>query len=133
MTTPIFHNFENAPTHVAPFSHAVECDGWIQLTGQMPTDPNDDDQPLAAGIGLQTRRVMDNLVIVLQELGLGLEHVLSCRVYLTEFERDYEMMNNTYQSYFSPNRLPARTCVGVTALARDALVEIDMIARRSTG
>jgi len=133
MTTPIFHNFENAPTHVAPFSHAVECDGWIQLTGQMPTDPNDDDQPLAAGIELQTRRVMDNLVIVLQELGLGLEHVLSCRIYLTEFERDYEMMNNTYQSYFSPNRLPARTCVGVTALARDALVEIDMIARRSTG
>ena len=133
MTTPIFHNFENAPTHVAPFSHAVECDGWIQLTGQMPTDPNDDDQPLAAGIELQTRRVMDNLVIVLQGLGLGLEHVLSCRVYLTEFERDYEMMNNTYQSYFSPNRLPARTCIGVTALARDALVEIDMIARRSTG
>ena len=133
MITPIFHNFENAPTHVAPFSHAVECDGWIQLTGQMPTDPNDDDQPLAAGIELQTRRVMDNLVIVLQGLRLGLEHVLSCRVYLTEFERDYEMMNNTYQSYFSPNRLPARTCIGVTALARDALVEIDMIARRSTG
>ena len=133
MTTPIFHNFENAPTHVAPFSHAVECDGWIQLTGQMPTDPNDDDQPLAAGIELQTRRVMDNLIIVLQGLGLGLQHVLSCRVYLTEFERDYELMNNTYQSYFSPNRLPARTCIGVTALARDALVEIDMIARRSTG
>ena len=132
MTTPIFHNFDEAPTHVAPFSHAVECDGWIQLTGQMPTDPNDDDQPLVAGIELQTRRVMDNLVIVLQGLGLGLEHVLSCRVYLTEFERDYEMMNKTYQSYFSPNRLPARTCVGVTALARDALVEIDMIARRST-
>ena len=133
MTTPIFHNFDEAPTHVAPFSHAVECDGWIQLTGQMPTDPNDDDQPLVAGIELQTRRVMDNLVIVLQGLGLGLEHVLSCRVYLTEFERDYELMNNTYQSYFSPNRLPARTCIGVTALARDALVEIDMIARRSTG
>ena len=132
MTTPIFHNFENAPTHVAPFSHAVECDGWIQLTGQMPTDPNDDDQPLAAGIELQTRRVMDNLIIVLQGLRLDLQHVLSCRVYLTEFERDYELMNNTYQSYFSPNRLPARTCIGVTALARDALVEIDMIARRST-
>jgi reactive intermediate/imine deaminase len=133
MTTPIFHNFENAPTHVAPFSHAVECNGWIQLTGQMPTDPNDDDQLLAAGIELQTRRVMDNLIIVLQGLGLGLQHVLSCRVYLTEFQRDYELMNNTYQSYFSPNRLPARTCIGVTALARDALVEIDMIARRSTG
>jgi reactive intermediate/imine deaminase len=130
MTTPIFHNFENAPTHVAPFSHAVECDGWIQLTGQMPTDPNDDDQPLTAGIEQQTHRVMDNLVIVLQGLGLGLKHVLSCRVYLTQFQRDYEIMNKVYKSYFPLSRLPARTCVGVTALARDALVEIDMIARR---
>ena len=130
MTTPIFHNFDNAPTHVAPFSHAVESDGWIQLTGQMPTDPNDDDQPLSVGIELQTRRAMDNLVIVLQGLGLDLKHVLSCRVYLTKFERDYETMNKVYQSYFHLDRLPARTCVGVTALARDALVEIDMIARR---
>ena len=76
MSAPIFHNFNEAPTQVAPFSHAVECDGWIQLTGQMPTDPNDDDRPLAEGIELQTRRVMDNLVIVLRGLGLGLEHVL---------------------------------------------------------
>ena len=133
MTTPIFHNFDNAPTHVAPFSHAVESDGWIQLTGQMPTDPNDDDQPLSVGIELQTRRAMDNLVIVLQGLGLGLKHVLSCRVYLTKFERDYETMNKIYQSYFPLDRLPARTCVGVTALARDALVEIDMIATRPSG
>ena len=133
MTTPIFHNFDEAPTHVAPFSHAVECDGWIQLTGQMPTDPNNDDQPLVAGIELQTRRVMDNLVIVLQGLGLGLKHVLSCRVYLTKFERDYETMNKIYQSYFSLDRLPTRTCVGVTALARDALVEVDMVAKRSSG
>ena len=130
MPTPIFHNFNEAPTHVAPFSHAVEYDGWIQLTGQMPTDPNNDDQPLAAGIELQTRRVMDNLIIVLQGLGLGLQHVLSCRVYLTNFERDYETMNMVYQSYFSLDRLPARTCIGVTALARDALVEVDMVAKR---
>ena len=133
MSAPIFHNFNEAPTQVAPFSHAVECDGWIQLTGQMPTDPNDDDRPLAEGIELQTRRVMDNLVIVLRELGLGLEHALSCRVYLTEFARDYSAMNLIYRSYFPADRLPARTCVGVTALARDALVEIDMIVRRPSG
>ena len=133
MSAPIFHNFNEAPTQVAPFSHAVECDGWIQLTGQMPTDPNDDDRPLAEGIELQTRRVMDNLVIVLRGLGLGLEHVLSCRVYLTEFARDYSAMNLIYQTFFPRDRLPARTCVGVTALARDALVEIDMIARRPSG
>ena len=130
MSDPIFHNFSTAPTHVAPFSHAVESDGWIQLTGQMPTDPDDDAAPLADGVADQTRRVMDNLIIVLDGLGLGLEHVLSCRVFITEFKRDYDEMNDVYKSYFPANRLPARTCVGVTGLARDALVEIDMIAKR---
>ena len=130
MSEPIFHNFAQAPTHVAPFSHAVECDGWIQLTGQMPTDPDDDSRPLPEGIKAQTRRVMDNLIIVLKGLGLGLEHVLSVRAYITDFERDYAAMNETYKSYFPPDRLPARTCIGVTGLARGALVEIDMVARR---
>ena len=73
---------------------------------------------------------MDNLIIVLEGLGLGLEHVLSTRVYITEFKRDYEDMNNTYKSYFPADRRPARTCIGVTGLARDALVEIDMVAKR---
>jgi reactive intermediate/imine deaminase len=127
---PIFHNFDKAPTHVAPFSHAVEADGWVQLTGQMPTHPDDDSAPLPDGIEAQTRRVMDNLVIVLEGLDLNLSNVLSCRVYLTEFARDYETMNQIYRSYFLPDRLPARTCIGVTGLARCALVEIDMVARR---
>ena len=127
---PIFHNFETAPTHVAPFSHAVELNGWIQITGQMPTDPNDDLAPLAEGIEAQTRRVMDNLIIVLDGLGLTLAEVLSCRVYLTEFKRDFELMNDVYRSYFPSERLPARTCIGVTGLARDALVEVDMVAHR---
>ena len=130
MSDPIFHNFSSAPTHVAPFSHAVESDGWIQITGQMPTDPDDGSAPLPEGVEAQTRRVMDNLIIVLEGLGLGLEHVLSTRVYVTEFKRDYEDMNNTYKSYFPADRRPARTCIGVTGLARDALVEIDMVAQR---
>ena len=130
MAGPIFHNFAAAPTHVAPFSHAVECDGWIQLTAQMPTDPEDDSKPLPEGVEAQTRRVMDNLIIVLEGLGLGLEHVLSARVYITHFQRDYGAMNAVYKSYFPPDRLPARTCIGVTGLARDALVEIDLVARR---
>ena len=127
---PVFHFFPAAATPVAPFSHAVEWDGWVQLTGQMPTDPNDDTAPLADGVEAQTRRVMDNLIIVLSELHLGLRHVLSCRVYLTEFKRDYALMKRIYETYFEADRLPARTCIGVTGLARDALVEIDMVARR---
>ena len=130
MSGPIFHNFSTAPTPVAPFSHAVECDGWVQLTGQMPTNPDDDSKPLPDGVAAQTRRVMDNLTIVLGELRLSLDHVLSVRVFITEFERDYDAMNEAYKSYFPTNRLPARTCVGVTGLARNALVEIDMVAKR---
>ena len=130
MTVPVFHNFSSAPTHVAPFSHAVEFDGWVQLTGQMPTDPIDDTKPLPDGIQAQTRRVLDNLAIILNEMQLGMENVLSTRVFLTNFKRDYEPMNNIYKSYFANDRLPARTCVGVTDLALGALVEIDMVARR---
>jgi len=130
MPVPIFHNFTSAPTHVAPFSHAVEFDGWVQLTGQMPTDPVDGSSLLPVGIQAQTRRVMDNLIIILNEMQMGLENALSTRVFLTNFKRDYEPMNNIYKSYFANDRLPARTCVGVTDLALGALVEIDMIARR---
>jgi reactive intermediate/imine deaminase len=119
-----------APTPVAPFSHAVEVDGFVFLTGQMPTDPDDDAAPLPRGIDAQTRRVMDNLILVLSGVGLGLEHVVAARAYLTHFERDYGPMNDAYRSYFPPDRLPARTCIGVTGLARGALVEIDFIARR---
>jgi len=96
----------------------------------MPTNPIDDSKPLPDGIEAQTRRVMDNLELVLKELGLSLEHVTSARAFLTEFERDYEVMNEVYASYFPADRRPARTCIGITALARGALVEIDMIARR---
>ena len=130
MSAPVFHMVGAAPTPVAPFSHAVESDGWVLITGQMPTDPDDDALPLPAGVEAQTRRVMDNLLIVLEGLGLDLEHVLQARVYLTEFRRDYAAMNATYASYFPADRRPARTCIGVTGLARDALVEIDLVARR---
>lgn len=130
MSEPSFHMIDGAPQPVAPFSHVVEVDGWLFLTGQMPTFPDEPDRPLPKGIEAQTQRTMDNLIIVLEGMGLGLEHVVQARVYLTEFERDYAAMNETYQSYFSADRRPARTCVGVSGLAVGALVEIDMVARR---
>jgi len=119
-----------APTPVAPFSHVVAADGWLFVTGQMPTDPTNDAAPLPVGIEAQTRRVLDNLTLVLAGAGSHLEEVVFARVYLTDFKRDYASMNATYKSYFAPGRLPARTCIGVTGLARDALVEIDLLARR---
>ncbi|HZS81270.1 MAG TPA: RidA family protein [Stellaceae bacterium] len=130
MTDRIFHMIAGAPAPVAPFSHAVEIEGWLFVTGQMPTWPDDDSRPLPEGIEAQTRRVMDNLVLVLKGAGYALGDVVSARVYLTQFARDYAAMNAVYEGYFPPGRLPARTCVGVTGLARGALVEIDLVARR---
>ncbi len=130
MGLPEFIMVEKAPQPVATFSHAAEIDGWVFLTGQMPTWPGEPDKVLPEGIDAQTRRVMDNLEIVLDGVGLGLENVVQARVYITDFERDYEVMNQAYQSYFAPGKLPARTCIGVTGLAVGALVEIDVVARR---
>lgn len=127
---PEFHMISGGPRPVAPFSHAVEADGWVILTGQMPTDPAAPDAPLPHGIVAQTHQVMQNLEIVLKGVGLDLSHVVQCRCFLTGFDRDYAAFNETYQSYFPKDRRPARTTVGVTALAVGALVEIDCIARR---
>ena len=73
---------------------------------------------------------MRNLQAVLQGCGLTLANVLQVRIYLTRFEQDYAAMNTAYASWFPVGKRPARTCVGVTALAKGALIEIDMVARR---
>lgn len=124
-----FHMITGGPTPVAPFSHAVEADGFVFVTGQMPDRPGSPGE-LPDGIVSQTRAVMENLKIVLGGIDLGLEHIVMSRIYLTRFKEDYAAMNDTYREYFPADRLPARTCVGVTGLAYDALIEIDLVARR---
>jgi 2-iminobutanoate/2-iminopropanoate deaminase len=125
----LFHIIAGGPKPVAPFSHAVESDGFVFVTGQMPDSPEAPGR-LPEGIVAQTRNVMANLQVVLAGLGLGFEHVVMSRVYLTHFQDDYTAMNEIYRGYFAPDRLPARTCVGVTGLAYDARIEIDLVARR---
>jgi reactive intermediate/imine deaminase len=119
-----------APDPVAPFSHAVEVDGWVFVTGQMPFSGTSNSSAYPEGIEAQTRQVMENLKRVLAGCGHALEHVVAARIFVTRFEEDYERMNRVYAGYFAAGKLPARTCVGVTALARGARVEIDFIARR---
>lgn len=130
MSLPIRHIVAGAPRPVAPFSHAVEAGGFVFVTGQMPTDPAAPDAPLPEGLAAQARRVMDNLRIVLGGVGLGFEHVVMARIYLAEFRRDYAAFNALWPGFFPDGQLPARTTVGVTALALDALVEIDLVAKR---
>lgn len=76
----------------------------------------------------QTLQVVANLRLVLLGAGMEWSHIVHARIYLTQFERDYAAMNEAWRMCFPPGRLPARTCIGVTALARSALVEIDLVA-----
>jgi 2-iminobutanoate/2-iminopropanoate deaminase len=125
----IFHMIPGGPKPVGPFSHAVEIDGLVFITGQMPDTP---ETPgiLPDDVVAQTKAVMANLLTVLEGLGLGFQHVVMTRIYLTRFKQDYAAVNDTYRRYFAEDRLPARTCVGVNGLAYDALIEIDLVARR---
>lgn len=130
MSATLFHMIGGAPDPVAPFSHAVEADGWVFVTGQMPFTGTSNTSPYPDTIEGQTRQVMANLNTVLEGIRLSFADVVSVRVFLTHFDEDYARMNAVYAEYFAPGKRPARTCVGVTGLARGARIEIDMIARR---
>ena len=120
-------SFSSGPQKVAPFSHAVRAGDYLFVTGQMPTLKNDNTKLVDGGIEAQTHQVMKNLLEVLNAAGSSLEKVIFARVYLVNFG-DFDKMNSVYASYFAKDKLPARTCIGVTGLAVGASVEIDFIA-----
>ena len=120
-------SFSSAPQKVAPFSHAVRAGEYLFITGQMPTLKNDSTELVDGGIEAQTHQVMKNLLEVLDAAGSSLKKVIFARVYLVNFG-DFDKMNKVYASYFEKDKLPARTCIGVTGLAVGASVEIDFIA-----
>ena len=119
--------FSDGPQRVAPFSHAVKAGEYLFITGQMPTLKNDNTKLISGDIEEQTHQVMRNLLDVLNSSGSSLEKVIFARVYLVNFG-DFDKMNKVYESYFKSEKLPARTCIGVTGLAVGASVEIDFIA-----
>ena len=120
--------FNQGPKRVGPFSHAVKAGDFLFVTGQMPTLPNDPTKLIEGGISNQTHQVMKNLELVLDAAKSSFDNVVFARIYLLNFQ-DFDAMNDIYESYFMPDKLPARTCIGVTGLAVGASVEIDLIAK----
>lgn len=125
-----FHMIDGLPKSVSPSSHATEADGFVYLTGQFGRDLDDPARPLPDGIRAQTERTLSNMRRVLGSLGLTMGEILRVRVFLTRFKRDYDAMNEVYAGFFPADARPVRTCVGVTDLVRDALIEIDCVAKR---
>ena len=109
----------------APYSHAVRAGDFLFVTGQLSEDPITGE--ISRGdIAEQTKRVMENLKIVLEYAQTSFEKVVMARIFITDF-RDYQIVNEIYASYFDESRRPSRTTVGVLGLAAQGNVEIDLI------
>jgi len=110
-----------------PFSKVVEANGFVFLAGQVGEAPGGHGA-VPGGIEAETRAMLDNVGRLLRAVGLDFDDVVKCTVYLRDFA-DFAAMNAVYREYF-PTDPPARATVGVTALAADFRVEIEVQAAR---
>ena len=113
-----------APAAVGPYSQAVELNGTLFISGQLPADPTTGEFP--EGIEEQTRRSLDNLGYILEEAGLGFDDVVKTTVLLDDIA-NFGAMNAVDAEYFKGDK-PARVCYQVAKLPKGAMVEIDAIA-----
>jgi len=118
-----------APAAIGPYSQAVRVGDTLFTSGQVALDPSTG-AIVAGGIREQTTLVLDNLAAVLSEAGLGMAHVIKTTVFLKNMA-DFAAMNEIYALYLAPEGVvpPARSTVEVARLPKDALVEIELIAR----
>lgn len=117
-------NAKNAPAAVGPYVHAVKAGNFVFTSGQIGLIP--ETGVLARGIADQTEQVLKNLGAVLSEAGLAYTDVIKTTVFLDSMD-DFAVVNEIYAKYFTGDA-PARSCVEVASLPKEALVEIEVIA-----
>lgn len=116
-----------APAAIGPYSQAIEVNGFVYASGQLPIDPATGAFP-EGGVQEQTRQSLLNVKAILEEAGLTLANVVKTTVYLADMG-DFVAMNEIYSQFFS-QPFPARSAVAVKALPKGALVEVEGIAAR---
>jgi 2-iminobutanoate/2-iminopropanoate deaminase len=118
-----------APAAIGPYTQAVHCGNLIYTSGQVGLDPATG-ALVDGGIEAQTTQVLENLKHVLRAGGIGMENVIKTTVFLKDL-KDFAAMNAIYAKYLAPTGViaPARSTVQVAALPKDALVEIEVIAK----
>lgn len=116
---------ENAPKAIGPYSQAIKANGFLFVSGQLPVVPATGELA-PGGIEAQTRQSLENLRTILAVENIALAAVVKTTVYLKDMN-DFAAMNGIYAGYFTEN-CPARVCVQVAKLPKDALVEIELVA-----
>jgi 2-iminobutanoate/2-iminopropanoate deaminase len=119
----------DAPAAIGPYSQAIRVGDTLFTSGQIPIDPKTGNL-VPGAIVEQTTQVLENLKAVLAAAGVDFTHVVKTTVFLKSMS-DFTAMNEIYAKYFAPNGVvpPARSTVQVAALPKDALVEIECIAK----
>lgn len=117
----------NAPAAIGPYSQAIEVNGFVYASGQLPIDPATGAFP-DGGVKEQTRQSLLNVKAILEKAGLGLANVVKTTVFLADMG-DFAAMNEVYSQFFS-QPFPARSAVAVKALPKGALVEVEVVAAR---
>lgn len=120
-------NTEKAPKAIGPYAQAIEANGFVFVSGQLPIDAETGD---FAGddISSQTKQSLENVKSILEKAGMSLDNVVKTTVFLQDMN-DFAAMNQVYSQYFEQD-CPARAAVQVGRLPKDAKVEIEVIAAK---
>lgn len=116
----------NAPKAIGPYSQAVLVDDTLYVSGNIPVNPSTSD--VADGIVNQSKQVFENMKAVLNEAGMDFENVVKTTAFLTDLS-NFATFNEIYASYFVAP-YPARSCVEVSKLPKNVLVEVECIAKK---
>ena len=127
MTTRSIVSSSSAPSAIGPYSQAIVAAGHVHCSGQVALDPATGEMVGGDDVCAQARQALQNLMAVLREAGSGPERVLKCTVYLRDMA-DFGAINEVYAEFFAGPEPPARACVEVSGLPKDARFEIDCVA-----
>ncbi len=117
---------EKAPAAIGPYSQAIETNGMVFVSGQLPIDAATGNMP--EGVEAQTRQSLENMKCILEAAGLTMNHIVKTTVFLADMSL-FAGMNGVYATFFDGD-FPARCAFAVKSLPKDALVEIECIAAR---
>lgn len=118
---------EAAPKAIGAYSQAIEIDGFVFTSGQLPINPNTGEMP-QDDPAAQAKQSMENVKNILKAAGMDLSNVVKTVIFIADMNH-FGKINEVYQGYFEGN-YPARSCVQVARLPKDALVEIEVIAKK---